>query len=143
MKISPARVWRERKSRYRLEGSRCKRCSRIFYPPKPSCPYCGHRETEAVELPKRGRVISWTVEYTVPEGYREYAPLIIGLIELENGVKIVAPIIDVEESGVYEGMEVEAVLRKVFEDGDEGIIVYGIKFSPYIEDRPVLKLYSN
>jgi len=130
VKISPARIWREKGSRYRLEGSKCKKCGRIFYPPKPSCPYCSCRETEIVELPKRGRVISWTIEHIVSEGYREYAPIIIGLIELENGVKVIAPIVDVNDNEVYEGMEVEAVLRKIYEDGDEGIIVYGVKFIP-------------
>ncbi|MCS7112196.1 MAG: Zn-ribbon domain-containing OB-fold protein [Ignisphaera sp.] len=132
MKISPARVWREKGSRYRLEGSKCKKCNRVFYPPKPSCPYCSHSETEKIDLPKRGRVISWTVEYVVPEGYREYAPIIIGLIELEDGTKVLAPIVDVDVDKVYEGMHVEAVLRKIFEDGNEGIIIYGIKFSPTI-----------
>ncbi len=130
MKISPARVWREKDSRYRLEGSKCKKCSRVFYPPKPSCPYCGYSDTERINLPRRGRVVSWTVEYTVPEGYREYAPIIVGLIELENGTRVIAPIVDVEVDKIYEGMYVEAVLRKIFEDGDEGIIVYGIKFAP-------------
>lgn len=130
MKISPARVWREKGSRYRLEGSKCKKCGHVFYPPKPSCPYCGYNDTERIALPRKGRVISWTVEYTVPEGYREYAPIVIGLIELENGTKVIAPIVDVEVDKIYEGMYVEAVLRKVFEDGDEGIIVYGIKFAP-------------
>lgn len=132
MRISPARVWREKGSRYRLEGSRCKRCNRVFYPPKPSCPYCHYSETEKVDLPKRGRVISWTIEYVVPEGYRDYAPIVIGLIELENGVKVLAPVVDVEIDRIHEGMYVEAVLRKIFEDGSEGMIVYGVKFAPAV-----------
>ncbi|MEM2528444.1 MAG: Zn-ribbon domain-containing OB-fold protein [Ignisphaera sp.] len=132
MRMSPVRVWREKGSRYRLEGSKCKKCNHAFYPPKPSCPYCGHHETENISLPRRGRVVSWTIEYTVPEGYREYAPIIVGLIELENGAKVVAPIVDIDVDRIHEGMYVEAVLRKIFEDGAEGIIVYGIKFSPSI-----------
>lgn len=130
MIMSPARVWRERGARLRLEGSMCKRCGKIFYPPKPSCPYCGYRETQSVELPKKGRVVSWAIEYTVPEGYRAEAPLILALVELENGVRILSLLTDVEPDKIYEGMEVEAVLRRLWVEGDEGLIVYGLKFVP-------------
>jgi len=132
MEISPARVWRERGSRYRLEGSRCKKCGKYFYPPNPVCPFCRSREVEKVELPKRGRVLTWIIEHTVPEGYREFAPLIIALIELENGAKILAPLVDVSESEIRPGMEVEATVRLIYEDGDEGVLIYGVKFRPII-----------
>uniref|UniRef100_A0A7C2VMA7 Zn-ribbon domain-containing OB-fold protein n=1 Tax=Ignisphaera aggregans TaxID=334771 RepID=A0A7C2VMA7_9CREN len=130
MQMSPARVWRERGARLRLEGSRCKKCGKTFYPPKPACPYCGYKETERVELPKRGRVVSWTVEYTVPEGYRAGSPLVIALIELENGVRVLSALADVDPDKIYYGMEVEAVLRRLWTEGDEGLIVYGLKFVP-------------
>ncbi|MEM1644794.1 MAG: Zn-ribbon domain-containing OB-fold protein [Ignisphaera sp.] len=130
--MSPARVWRDRGARLRLEGSRCKRCGKVFYPPKPSCPYCGNRGTEMVELPKRGRVISWSIEYTVPEGYRIEAPIVVALIELENGVKVLSTLTDIDPGNVYDGMEVEAVLRRLWTEGDEGIIVYGLKFVPVV-----------
>lgn len=132
MIMSPARVWRDRGARLRLEGSRCKRCGKVFYPPKPSCPYCGNRGTEMVELPKRGRVISWSIEYTVPEGYRIEAPIVVALIELENGVKVLSTLTDIDPGNVYDGMEVEAVLRRLWTEGDEGIIVYGLKFVPVV-----------
>lgn len=130
MIMSPARVWRERGARLRLEGARCRKCNRIFYPPKPSCPYCGFRETERVDLPKRGRVVSWSIENIVPEGYRVEAPVILALIELENGVKVLSTLTDVDPENLYEGMEVEAVLRRLWVEGTEGLIVYGIKFTP-------------
>lgn len=130
MMMSPARVWRERGARLRLEGSKCRKCGKMFYPPKPSCPYCCSRETERVELPKKGRVVSWSIEYTVPEGYRAEAPLIIALIELENGVKVLSALTDVEPDKIHEGMEVEATLRKLWVEGREGLIIYGIKFTP-------------
>ena len=133
MIISPARVWRERGARLRLEGARCARCGRVFYPPKPSCPYCGHRKTDRVELPRRGRVLTWSVVYTVPEGYRAEAPIIVAVVELENGVKVLSVLTDVEPDSVYEGMEVEAVLRRVWVEGDEGLIVYGTKFVPVLK----------
>ena len=133
MKLSIPRFWREKAAHYRLIGTRCKSCGRISYPPKPVCPYCGSRETEEAELPGRGRVLSYTVIYTVPDGFRKYAPLVLGLIELENGVRIVASLTDVLPEEVRTGMEVEAVLRRVQEDGEHGVIYYGVKFRPAME----------
>jgi len=130
MRISPARIWRERGARYRIEGIRCRDCNAVMYPPKAACPLCGSRNIERIELSKRGKLITWTVEYVVPEGYRACAPLIVGLIELESGARILAPLTDVEPDELRPGMEVEAVLRKVVEDGDTGLIVYAIKFVP-------------
>jgi len=130
MKISPARVWREKGARYRIEGIRCRDCNAILYPPKPACPLCGSRNVERVELSKRGKLVTWAVEYVVPEGYRACAPIIVGLIELEGGGRILAPLTDVEPEELEAGMEVEAMLRKIVEDGDEGLIVYAIKFVP-------------
>ena len=54
----------------------------------------------------------------------------VALVELDNGVKVLAPLTDVKPEEVYYGMEVEATLRKIYEDGDEGVIVYGFKFVP-------------
>ncbi len=130
MKVSPARVWRERGPRYRLEGTRCRSCGRVFYPPKPMCPICGSRDVERIVLPQRGKVITWTVQHVVPEGYRVRAPLVIAIIELENGAKVLSALADVDPEEVEPGMEVEATLRRLWEDGEEGVIVYGIKFAP-------------
>ncbi len=130
MKVSPARVWRARGSRYRLEGSRCRDCGFTFYPPKPACPKCGSRNVERVQLPPRGRVVTWAVQYTVPEGFRSRAPIVAAIIELENGVRVLGTIVDVDPSEIRDGMTVEAQLRRVAEDGDEGLIVYSLKFVP-------------
>lgn len=137
MKVAPPRVWRERAARYRLEGSRCRRCGRTFFPPKKACPYCGSLDTEPVELPKRGKVISWTVEHAVPEGYRDSAPIIVALIELENGVRVISTLTDTRPEEVYEGMEVEATLRRLWTDGSAGIIIYGLKFRPAVPTASV------
>ncbi|MCI4436335.1 MAG: transcriptional regulator, partial [Ignisphaera sp.] len=37
---------------------------------------------------------------------------------------------DVKPEEVYIGMPVEATLRKLWEESEEGIIVYGLKFKP-------------
>ncbi|MEM4789658.1 MAG: OB-fold domain-containing protein, partial [Ignisphaera sp.] len=60
------------------------------------------------------------------------APIVVALIELENGVKVLSTLTDIDPGNVYDGMEVEAVLRRLWTEGDEGIIVYGLKFVPVV-----------
>lgn len=129
---SVPRVWRERIIKYRLIGSRCTNCGKISYPPRKACPRCGSVNLEKISLPKRGKVLSYTVIRAPPRAYLKYSPYIVALIELENGAKILAQLTDVEPEEVKSGMIVEAVFRRYREQGEDGIIEYGIKFRPPI-----------
>lgn len=128
--ISPARTWRYRRERCVLIGSRCQKCGKTYYPPRRRCE-CGGG-LEEVKLPNTGTLLSYTVTYNVPEGFREQSPLIIGIVELDNGVRVLAPITDVALEELKVGMELEATLRRISEDGETGLIRYGVKFRPRI-----------
>lgn len=124
--------WRNRVKRYRLISSKCKKCGEAFYPPRRICRNCGSREMDLVELPERGRLITFSVIRVPPTKYVRQAPYVVGVVELSNGVRVLAQLTDVELEGVKEGMEVEATLRKLYEYGSDGHIVYGVKFRPVI-----------
>ncbi|MEB3760720.1 MAG: Zn-ribbon domain-containing OB-fold protein [Desulfurococcales archaeon] len=123
--------WRRRIPRYRLIGARCKECGKIHYPPRTSCPYCGSNSLEEVQLPRRGILESYSVIYSVPGDNRLNAPIIVGLVNI-NGVRIVAELTDVLPGELSTGLEVEAVVRKISETSDTGIITYGVKFRPVL-----------
>ncbi|ABM81351.1 Zn-ribbon domain-containing OB-fold protein [Hyperthermus butylicus] len=135
MHISPARIWRERIYRYRLVGRKCLKCGRTHYPPRPACPHCGSRDLKEVELPRTGVLETYTVIYTVMDGFREKAPLVIGIVRLDDGTRVLAPITDVEPSEVKTGMRVEAVLRRIRKDGEDGLIGYGTAFRPVLSAK--------
>jgi uncharacterized OB-fold protein len=61
------------------------------------------------------------------------SPMVIGLIEMEEGFRLLAQIVDVKPEEISNGMKVEAVLRRMIVDGETGLIYYGIKFAPLIE----------
>ncbi len=124
--------WRKRIPRYRFIGAVCKECGRIHYPPRNTCPYCGSTKLEKVPLPRRGVLESYTVVYSVPGDNRLYSPILVGLIKLENGVRIVSELTDALPGELKTGMEVEATIRRISEDGDTGTILYGVKFRPVL-----------
>ena len=65
-----------------------------------------------------------------PRGFETQIPYIVGLIEMDEGVKLTAQIVDVEPKDVHIGMRVKDVFRKVREDGPAGVIHYSYKFAP-------------
>jgi len=129
-KLSPVSIWRYRIPRYRLVGRECKKCGKRHYPPKLACPYCGSRSLENIDLPKTGVIETYTVVYEVSEEFKHKAPVIIGLIKLDDGTRVIAPVTDVTSDELEIGLRVEATFRRI-RDGDYfGVIGYGISFRP-------------
>lgn len=124
--------WRRRYERYRLIGSRCKGCGAIYYPSRRKCVECKSEELEPYELPKVGRILSYTIIYEAPKRFKKYEPYAVALIELEDGSRILSQLTDVDLDKVHVGMEVEATLRRLYEYGEDGPIIYGLKFRPRV-----------
>ena len=57
-----------------------------------------------------------------------YTPYILGIIELDEGPKLMGQLVGIDSENVKIGMPVEACFRKISEDGNSGIIHYGFKF---------------
>lgn len=123
-------MWRLRETHYSLVGRRCASCGRAFYPPKHVCPYCGSRDLVEYRPPKRGFIIYWTKLYDVGEEHLDKRPVYIALVQLGE-VRVVLQLTDVtSDSDLKERREVELVFRKLVEDGEHGIIHYGVKARP-------------
>jgi uncharacterized OB-fold protein len=128
MKISPVDVWRNKEILYNLTGFSCRDCGFIGLPYYGICPRCKSKNIEKVSLAREGKLITYTVNFQIREGYEKIAPTYIGLIELDNGIRIIAPLTDVNPETIKEGVRVTATLRRFRSDSTTGIIVYGIKF---------------
>ncbi|MBM5804768.1 MAG: Zn-ribbon domain-containing OB-fold protein [Candidatus Verstraetearchaeota archaeon] len=128
--MSVPRYWREIPERSRLEASKCATCGNVIYPNRARCAKCGSDSIEPYRLPERGKLLTFTVVRNPPRGFEKMAPFVLGIIELEDGSRLMTQITDVMPGEVTIGMPLEAVLRKVSEDGDSGIIEYAIKFRP-------------
>jgi uncharacterized OB-fold protein len=129
--MSVPRYWREEKPRYRLMGEECVKCGAKYYPKTPVC-RCGSSEFKLYKLSETGRIHSWTVIRNAPIGYERFTPYIVALIELDDGVKILSQVADIEPESVKMGMKVEYAFRKITEDGQAGLLQYGYKFRPVV-----------
>ena len=130
--MSVPRYWRNEVPRYRLQGEECTQCGAKYFPARPVCT-CGSTEFKPYKLAERGEVVTWTVIGNAPIGFEKYVPYIVALIELEDGCKLLSQVVDIDPAEISSGLRVEAVFRKIKEDGTDGIIQYGYKFRPIIE----------
>lgn len=54
------------------------------------CPACGGDGGTPVALSGRGRLVSWTTIRVAPERYAAEAPYAVGVLELEEGLRVTA-----------------------------------------------------
>ena len=96
----------------KLLVQRCGGCGRLQHPPTPVCPECGSFDREVAEASGRGRVHSFVVNHHPQvEGF-EY-PLVVALVDLEEGVRLVTNLVGVEPGDVRIDMPVEAEMVPV------------------------------
>ncbi|HZX20154.1 MAG TPA: Zn-ribbon domain-containing OB-fold protein [archaeon] len=121
--------WRRFDERYRLTGNKCTNCGSIYFPARPVCVKCRSKGKLVKEqMPFTGKIYSHTKVLVGPIGFEFETPYFIGIIELDNGVKILAQIVDSEESKVKIGAKVSKLFRKISDRNEEGVIAYGYKF---------------
>ncbi|ENN96117.1 hypothetical protein J422_04123 [Methanocaldococcus villosus KIN24-T80] len=125
------RSWRHIKERYNLIGVKCLNCNTVYFPTRELCPKCRRKtKFEEIKLSGRGKVYSYSIIHTAPKEFEKEAPYIIAIVELEEGVKVTGQIVDCPLDKIKIGLPVETVFRKIKEEGEDGVIVYGYKFRP-------------
>ncbi|MEJ2261966.1 MAG: Zn-ribbon domain-containing OB-fold protein [Anaerolineales bacterium] len=116
----------------KLVGSRCVNCKALYLPPRAICPRCHGDEMEWMNLSGEGKLAAFTAVYIAPtfmtrQGYGRDNPYVTGVVELDEGVKISARILDVDAKNgdtIQVGMAVEV---EFIEMGAEGRVNLGFK----------------
>jgi hypothetical protein len=127
---TPSRYWREIPQRYRLEANKCKKCGLVFFPPRLICSQCQNREFEETKLAEKGKVLTFTIIRVPPQQFVDQAPYAVGIVELDDGVKLTGQIVDCDFEDLKIGKRVKIEFRKLFSEGEAGILCYGYKFVP-------------
>jgi hypothetical protein len=104
-----------------------------LFPPRDVCPECSKPAYEPFAFEGKGEVYSYSLLTQAPAGYEAYEPYPIALVKLQEGPLVTAQLTDVEPEDVRIGMPVEMVTRKLTEEGEAGLIVYGYKFRPLLK----------
>lgn len=97
-----------------LRIQKCKDClSHQFYP-RIFCSKCGSTKIEWVRAEGRGSIYTWTVMRRPPsEAFAADVPYILALVQLPEGVRMMARITGCDTSAVRAGMPVSVRFREV------------------------------
>ena len=88
-KVSPLISYLERGI---VAGTRCKKCDRLYFPPRVDCLKCRNSDVEWVPLEGTARLVTYTQVFFGPPAFEQSTPYLLGLAEFENGLRVFAPI---------------------------------------------------
>jgi uncharacterized OB-fold protein len=128
--MEPPKIWRERRQRYLALGILCKKCQVKSFPITDYCPECSSEDTEEYKLVQTGKIVHFTRVSQTADEMMFNVPYIIGLIELDDGIRVTGQITDTKFEDLKEGMKVRMIFRVLAKDSEEGLIGYGFKFVP-------------
>jgi len=108
-----SRPFWEGTTRHELLLQRCRRCGTLQHYPRGICASCWAAELEWVKSSGRGRVYTYTATHrSQARGFKDELPYVLAYIELDEGVQMLANIVQCDPARVAIGMAV----RVVFED---------------------------
>lgn len=109
----------------RLAGTRCRACGAHFFPRRQICARCLSADMETVPLGERGILYTYTVVHQAAPGFP--TPYILGYADLPDGVRVLAPLADIDPDEVQIGMPVILRVEPVRTDA-EGRTLIGYRW---------------
>lgn len=107
-----------------LIGSKCNKCGKLVSPQRAICPKCQSNDVEIVEFSGNGRLVAFTVIFVPPThmaeaGYSNKNPYCVGIVELEEGPRVTAQILDVDMQQPHNIKIGKPVTMTIIERGSE------------------------
>ncbi len=97
--------WWAAAARHELTVQRCATCGDSHFPPETACPACGGYAQSLVPVAGTGTLHSFTViHHPQPPGFTY--PLPVGLVELDDGPRIIAEIVGADARTLHVGQRV-------------------------------------
>ena len=100
----------------RFEIQHCRTCGHRQFPPRFACVRCHGAELEWTKSSGRGAVYSYTVVHRAPlEVFKANVPYVLAVIELEEGVRAMMNVRDIDPSAVRIGLPVEIFFEPTYD----------------------------
>jgi uncharacterized protein len=104
----------------RLVVQACDDCGRLCHPPRPMCPQCGSLRRVARDASGSGTLYSYGILHHPQHPAFDY-PVIAALVDLDEGVRLVTNLVDVERDDIRIGMRVVATFVPTVDDGQVAV----------------------
>ena len=88
----------EAANRGELQIQQCNVCSRHYFYPRTACPHCSSTDVTWVTVSGRGRLHTYLISHRPAPGFEDEAPYAIAVVELEEGPRMMANIVGVNNT---------------------------------------------
>ncbi|MPZ61435.1 MAG: nucleic acid-binding protein [Propionibacteriales bacterium] len=113
---SESRYFWDACARHELVIQRCTSCGRCWFPPSNHCQYCWSEDFAWTPVSGRGELYTFTVfRRAYASELVEQIPYVVGVVELEEGPRLITNITECETAHVRVGMPVEVVFNDIAE----------------------------
>jgi uncharacterized OB-fold protein len=102
-------------TQHKLLIQHCTNCGTLRHPPRPACANCRSFDWDAQEASGRGTIYSFVVNHYPQVPAFDY-PLVVALVELEEGTRLVANVSGITPDTIAIGMPVVAEFEQFDED---------------------------
>ena len=106
-----------------LLGSRCTVCGNTLFPRVDACTYCATDDPEPVTLARRGVLWAWTAVTAPPPGYEGEVPFGVGVVELPEGIRVIARLTESDPVALSAGQPMELRIVPLHRDADGNDVV--------------------
>ncbi|MCX5813130.1 MAG: Zn-ribbon domain-containing OB-fold protein [Proteobacteria bacterium] len=91
----------------KVQGTVCKQCGAKYFPPRADCAACLSKDMDWFEMPKSGKLETFTTAYYAPFGFEKDCPYIMGVVDFGAGPKLFARLAsDIKPEDAKVGMDV-------------------------------------
>jgi uncharacterized protein len=117
-----------------LKGTKCNYCGEVFMGKVISCAHCGSDNMNPTVFSDQGILYTYSIIQHVPPGdYKgpkdPFVPFVEGLVELPDGIRIVAPILECDPQDAKINMPLKLKVYDFFKD-EEGNDVVAFCYVP-------------
>jgi uncharacterized OB-fold protein len=105
--------------RHELRIQRCRACRKAYFFPRPFCPNCSSKDVEWFTASGRGRLYSYVINYRAPPNFRDIAPYVIAVVELEEGPRLMTNIVGVDPTP--DALPIDLPVEVTWEEQEAGI----------------------
>lgn len=110
----------------KLEGTKCKKCGQVYFPPRADCSNCMSSDMEWRAYTGKGKLVTFTTIHAAPTGFDDMAPYTIGVLDLNEGGRLLAWVDNIPQEELRIGMELTAV-PMIMEEVEELKVVYVLR----------------
>jgi len=94
----------------KIMATRCKRCGKLYFPPRADCPHDLSSDMVWEELSGKCKLITYTTLYFAPLGFEDDIPYTIAVAQLEEGVTVYARLSkEIKDDEIQVGMDLKLV----------------------------------